>query len=126
YTIGVKLDPGGRGGSRYVCDQLNDGDTVPVSAPRNHFALSPEARHSVLVAGGIGITPIRAMIAQLQAQSASFEVHYASRLRATMAFRDEFEQRDGIHLHYDDESGPVLDIAAIVAAAPESSHFYCC
>src|SRR5690606_32920565 len=86
YVVGVKRDPRSRGGSRYLHDELRVGTRLPVSLPRNHFELREEAPHSVLVAGGIGITPIACMIDRLQTLGASWELHYSVRRRDEAAF----------------------------------------
>lgn len=127
YLIGVKLDPNSRGGSRYMHERLRVGATVPVGAPRNHFPLAEDAAHSVLLAGGIGITPILCMAERLEAIGASWELWYACRSRADAAFLPELARFGArVHLHLDQEANRVLDIAAIVAAAPAGAHFYCC
>lgn len=127
YVVGVKLDPKSRGGSRYVHEQLRVGTTLQVSAPRNHFPLLESAAHTVLIAGGIGITPIWCMAQRLQATGASWELWYSARSREDMAFVQELSALgDKVHLHFDDEAGSVLNLAAITGAAAEGAHFYCC
>ena len=69
YLLGVLKDKASRGGSRAVHEQLRVGTVLTISAPRNHFPLHEEAGHSVLIAGGIGITPILSMARRLQARS---------------------------------------------------------
>ena len=127
YVVGVKLDPNSRGGSRYMHEQLRVGTIVPVSPPRNHFPLKHDAAHTLLIAGGIGITPVLCMARELEKTGASWELWYASRSHADLAFLPElaaFGPR--VHLHADAAAGGVLDMAAIVAAAPAGTHFYCC
>lgn len=127
YTVGVKLDPKSRGGSRYVHEQLRVGSIMQVSEPRNHFPLHEEAAHSVLIAGGIGITPIWSMLQRLQAQGASWELWYSVRSRADVVFASQLQALgEHVHLHIDDEAGGVLDLPAIAKAAPANAHFYCC
>lgn len=127
YTVGVKLDAKSRGGSRYVHEQLRVGTLMQVSAPRNHFPLNETAPHSVLVAGGIGITPIWSMLQRLQAIGASWELWYSVRSRADVVFAAQLlVLGERVHLHIDDEVGNVLDLSAIVKAAPADAHFYCC
>jgi ferredoxin-NADP reductase len=127
YTLGVKRDAAGRGGSRLIFDTLKVGQLMTISAPRNNFALVENAAHVVLLAGGIGITPIRAMVQRLSALGRSFELHYSSRSRADMAFADELAPMPSVRLHCDDEhGGKFLDLAAVIAAAPQDSHYYCC
>jgi ferredoxin-NADP reductase len=126
YVIGVKRDAAGRGGSVAMHDTLRVGAALRVGRPRNNFPLVETAPHSVLIAGGIGITPIWCMARRLIALGQSFEIHYACRERRDVAFRPQLDAL-GAHLHIDSEAGGrFLDIGAIVAAAPEGSHFYCC
>jgi ferredoxin-NADP reductase len=127
YVVGVKLDPKSRGGSRYVHEQLRVGTTLQVSAPRNHFPLLESQTHTVLIAGGIGITPIWCMAQRLQAIGASWELWYSARSREDMAFVPELSALgDKVHLHFDDEVGSVLNLASIIGSAAEGAHFYCC
>ena len=129
YTVGIKRDPASRGGSRYVHDDLRVGKTLKISAPRNNFALVESAKHVVLFAGGIGITPIWCMVQRLRAlpaQSASWTLHYSCRTRAEAAFLGGLTQCPQVHLNFDDESGHVLDLAAVIAQAPPAAHLYCC
>lgn len=126
YVMGVKRDANGHGGSRFVHDELRVGAVVQLGAPRNNFKLCEDAPHTVLVAGGIGITPIVCMRARLREMGRSWELHYSVRKREEAAFLDVL-QGDGVHLHVDAEHGGVpLPIASIVAGAPAGSHLYCC
>jgi ferredoxin-NADP reductase len=127
YTIAVKRDPASRGGSRCVHDELRVGKTLTISAPRNNFPLVEDAGHAVLLAGGIGITPIWCMVQRLEKLGRSWQLHYACRSRADMVFRRHFESMPSARFHFDDENGgKVLDVAAIVARTPKDAHFYCC
>ena len=127
YALGIKRDPASRGGSRYIFEQLQIGQRLAISAPRNNFALVEDAPHIVLLAGGIGITPIWCMAQRLGALGRSWELHYSCRSRADMAFLAQLQGRRTAHLHFDAESGgKFLDIEAIVGAAPARAHFYCC
>jgi len=127
YTIGVKRDAQGRGGSRHIHDSLRVGAVLPVGGPRNNFPLAETAAPSVLIAGGIGITPIWCMAQALDQAGRDWTLHYSARSREDAAFLDVLDGRAGVHLLFDDESGGAfLDLAAIVAAAPADAHFYCC
>jgi ferredoxin-NADP reductase len=127
YSLGIKLDPASRGGSKYVFETLRVGQTVKISAPRNNFPLVENAEHSVLIAGGIGITPIWAMVQRLQATGRSWTLHFACRSRADMAFLDSLQGMPEAHLHFDDESNSAfLDLNEIVSQAPKHAHLYCC
>ncbi|CAN7321975.1 PDR/VanB family oxidoreductase [Massilia sp. LjRoot122] len=127
YLVGVKRDPNSRGGSRYMHEELRVGTTLALSQPRNHFPLREDVQHTVLIAGGIGITPILCMAERLEQLGASFELWYASRSRTDLAFLPELARfGERVRLHVDDEANAVLDMAAIVATAPAETHFYCC
>jgi len=127
YTFAIKRDPASRGGSRYIHDEFHVGKTIKISAPRNNFPLKEDAPHTVLLAGGIGITPIWCMVQRLKELKRSFALHYGCRSRADAAFLHELQGLTGASFHFDDESaGRVLDVAGIVAAAPKDAHLYCC
>jgi ferredoxin-NADP reductase len=128
YVFGIKRDAASRGGSKYIHDELQAGATLKISAPRNNFPLVEDAEHVALFAGGIGITPIWCMVQRLGALGRSWKLYYACRSRGDMAFLQALEKFEAkyIHLHFDDEAGKVLDIAAAVAEVPKSTHLYCC
>jgi tetrachlorobenzoquinone reductase len=129
YVVGVKRDENSRGGSRYIIDEMKVGDRIKISAPRNNFPLIENADHVVLVAGGIGITPIWCMTQQLIALGRPWTLHYSCRSRADMAFLEALKALDpqSVHLHFDEEAGgKFVDLGAAIAAAPANSHFYCC
>jgi ferredoxin-NADP reductase len=127
YTVGIKRDPASRGGSRFIHDELHVGTTIKIGGPRNNFRLREDMAQTVLLAGGIGITPIWCMVQRLNALGRDWQLHYACRSRDDMAFRHELAAMPQAALHYDDESGGrFLDVAAIVAAAPKDAHLYCC
>ena len=132
YVIGVNRDAKSRGGSKHMHDQLRVGQTLSISAPRNNFALKEDAAHTVLIAGGIGITPMLAMVRRLQSLGRSWELFYAARNHAGAAFLDELRAMKAqspngkLHLHFDDTATGLLDLAKIVADAPAGTHFYCC
>jgi tetrachlorobenzoquinone reductase len=127
YTVGIKRDPASRGGSRYLHEELQVGATLKIGGPRNNFCLDEDAAHTVLFAGGIGITPIWCMVQRLSRLGHDWQLHYACRSRDDMAFRETLGTMPQAALHFDDESGgQFLDVAAIVAAAPRNAHLYCC
>ena len=127
YTVGIKRDAQSRGGSKYIFEAMKVGQTLKISKPRNNFELVESAGHVVLIAGGIGITPIWSMTQRLASVGRPFELHYSCRSRADMAFRDRLQDMKRAHLHFDDENGgQFLDLGAIVEAAPKASHLYCC
>ena len=131
YVIAAQKDRTSRGGSRCLHEQVRTGDTLRISAPRNNFPLDEGARHSVLIAGGIGITPIFNMAGRLAALGRSWELYYCARTRASAAFLEPvaaLESKHGkVHLNFDEEpGGKMLDLAAAVAAADADAHLYCC
>lgn len=91
YRLGVLKDPASRGGSLAVFETLLEGMNVQISEPKNLFPLA-EAPHSVLVGGGIGITPLITMAYQLYARGESFELHYCGSSSERCAFVDEIKQ----------------------------------
>ena len=127
YTIGIKRDPASRGGSRWIHEAMLVGSTLKIGEPRNNFRLHEDAAHTILFAGGIGITPIWCMVQRLESLGRSWKLYYSCRSRTDMAFLNALEAMAPAHLHFDDESaGKFLDIAAIIAEAPKDAHIYCC
>jgi tetrachlorobenzoquinone reductase len=132
YVVAVKKAAASRGGSAYVHDNLRVGTRLEVGRPRNNFPLIEDAPHVVLIAGGIGITPIWCMIQRLVATGGSWEVHYASRTRKDAAFLADLQNLPAeagrrVHLTFDHEPGATsLDLSAIVTGARAGSHFYAC
>ncbi|MFY1699820.1 MULTISPECIES: PDR/VanB family oxidoreductase [unclassified Solwaraspora] len=123
--IAVQLEPTGRGGSRQVHDRLVDGARITVRGPRNNFPLVA-ARRYLFIAGGIGITPIRPMIAAADAAGADWRLVYGGRSRATMAFAGQLRQRygDRVLLRPQDEVG-LLDLTELLDRR-SGAVVYCC
>jgi ferredoxin-NADP reductase/nitrite reductase/ring-hydroxylating ferredoxin subunit len=86
YRIGVKLEPDSRGGSRHMHANVREGDVLDTSAPRNNFPLRRDAARTVLIAGGIGITPLLAMAQTLDRQGLAWELHYFAQSDRHLAF----------------------------------------
>lgn len=129
YRVAVLKDKASRGGSRCVHEQLRVGMKLEISAPRNNFPLHEDASHSVLVAGGIGITPILSMGRRLQQLGRSFEVLYFARSRPGAAFVSEVEALGAaVHWHFDVEKGGPPDLKTLLAARPAqgNTHYYAC
>ncbi|MFN3891070.1 MAG: PDR/VanB family oxidoreductase [Beijerinckiaceae bacterium] len=126
YVVGIKRDRASRGGSIYIHDHLRVGQIIAIGGPRNNFPLKEDAPHTVLIAGGIGITPIWCMAQRLKKLGRSFELHYACRDRVEVAFHDELAALPEAKIHIDAEAGGFLDVAAIVNGARGDAHFYCC
>lgn len=129
YQLGVLDDPASRGGSRAVHDLLAVDDEVLISAPRNLFPLAPSAPLHLLMAGGIGLTPLLSMAESLHAAGARFELHHATRSRARTPFMERLQAAPWttqVHWHHDDDAATTLDIASTLRAAPAGSHVYTC
>jgi tetrachlorobenzoquinone reductase len=132
YLLAVQLEPESKGGSLFIHQSLRVGTVLMISPPRNHFPLKEDAEHSILIAGGIGITPLWCMAQRLESLKRSYTLVYAVRTRNRAAFLQEISANvrtgsERLSLHFDDENdGAPIDIARIVAAAPAGSQFYCC
>ena len=128
YVIAVRLESSGRGGSRWMHDALQVGDTVTVEAPRNDFALHAAQGTTVLVAGGIGVTPLISMAAQCKAEGHVVRLHYAGRSRDLMAFLPELQALlpENLLLHVDEEAGAPLDIAGLLDRCTPSDRLHVC
>ena len=130
YCIGVLRDPATRGGSAAMHDAVAEGSTLTISAPKNHFALHEAAAHTVLFAGGIGITPLLAMAERLSGLGASFEMHYCTRSAALTAFLPRLRASTfwpQVHLHRDDGAPEQkLDLAHRLAVPESGTHLYVC
>lgn len=127
YTVGVLQDRNSRGGSRHVHEQLRVGATLTVAVPRNHFALDEDAAHTVLVAGGIGVTPIVCMARRLAERGKPFTLLYCARSREEAGFVEQLSAYgDAVRFHFDDEAGVPPDMKAMLAGQDATTHFYCC
>ncbi|KUZ41468.1 PDR/VanB family oxidoreductase [Burkholderia territorii] len=130
YQIAVLRDAEGRGGSRAIHDEVRQGDTVRIGMPRNQFPLAPDAPHHLLLAGGIGITPILCMAEQLHSSGTPFDMHYCARSADRMAFVERINAagfHDRARLHVDDGApAQRLDLPAVLASAPDGTHLYVC
>jgi ferredoxin-NADP reductase len=127
YVIGVKRDPESRGGSSFMHERLRVGTTITISAPRNNFPLVENADHTVLIAGGIGITPIWCMWQRLKSIGRPVELAYSCRSRADAIFLAEIDRNERVTFNFDDESPDgFLDLEGIVSRAPKHAHLYCC
>ncbi|TAL55086.1 PDR/VanB family oxidoreductase [Pandoraea sp.] len=128
YVLGILADPKSRGGSRFIHDNFRVGMTVQIAPPRNNFALVEDAPHTVLIAGGIGITPILCMYRRLSELGRSVEMLYCARHAAQAAFVDELHALGGkLTCHFDEAHGDrPADLAAYLAGKPAGTHAYCC
>ena len=127
YEIAVLREDAGSGGSAAVHDSYRIGTRLRIDMPANHFGLHDDERPALLIAGGIGITPIKSMAQTLEARGADFHLHYAGRSRGEMPFLDRLERHLGDRLRvYSGADGERLDIAATLAAAPDDAVIYVC
>lgn len=132
YVIGVLKDLNGRGGSLRVHEALKVGDTVKVSRPRNQFELQPQQTSALLIAGGIGITPLKSMAHSLLQAGTPFELHYCARSCEVAAFTEELVELNrrvpgSARWHFDNGVvGAGLDLAALLAVQPAGTHLYFC
>jgi vanillate O-demethylase ferredoxin subunit len=135
YQIAVLREPASRGGSAALIERIEAGQTLRVSEPRSHFALEPSARRTVLVAGGIGITPILCMAERLAHAGAPFELHYAARSPERAAFlarirASAFADRATLYFSEGPDSDGVgakrLDLEAVLADPAPGAHLYVC
>lgn len=131
YQIAVLKEVSGRGGSKAMHDDVKVGDILTISAPINHFPLAGrEARAHLLLAGGIGVTPMLAMIAELEAKGARWAMHYLTRNEARTAFRERlapYVAAGKVHIHHDEgdpANGPGL--TALLADFEIGTHLYYC
>ena len=127
YVIAVQKDRASRGGSKWLHENFRAGDIVTANGPRNNFALDETAEKSIFIAGGIGITPILSMIERLSVLGRDWQLVYCSRKRDSTAFLESLEKKPQVRFNFDEEpGGKMLDIAALVKAAPANAHLYCC
>lgn len=127
YEIAVQREGHNGSGSAAVHDTYQIGTRVRVEPPANHFSLHDDSRPAILIAGGIGITPIKPMAQSLVDRGVCFQLHYAGRSKSDMAFRDHLERQFGDRLQiYSSADGNRLDVAAVLASAPDDALIYVC
>ncbi|WP_446680217.1 PDR/VanB family oxidoreductase [Amycolatopsis pithecellobii] len=125
WRIAVLREPDGRGGSQWLHDAVNTGDTLEIRGPRNHFRLETAPRY-LFIAGGIGITPILPMLAAAESAGAGWNLVYGGRSRETMAFRDELARYgDRVQIRPQDESG-LLELEPLLRGISPETRVYCC
>ena len=127
YEISVRRDDAGRGGSLHLHNAVVVGDDMMISPPVNLFALDLRARKHLMIAGGIGITPYLAQMAQLSSQRGTFELHYAARNAGLCAYGSDLVARYGraAQLYFDD-LGQSMDLPRLLANQPLGTHLYVC
>lgn len=131
YLIAVLREQAGRGGSAAMHDTIKEGGRLTVSTPRNHFPLAGrEANFHLLIAGGIGVTPMMAMIAELASRGADYKLHYCTRSPEKTAFTGRLGPLidDGRAVLHHDGGDPAkgLDLAATLGDFRPGMHVYVC
>lgn len=129
YRLGILNDPESRGGSVAIHQNFQMGTDIQISSPRNHFPLDLSAERTILVGGGIGITPMLTMAYTLRAAGKAFELHYCCRTRSSAGFLDELaaEFGDRVKLHFDDGGDDQrFDPQGVFAPAAANTHIYVC
>lgn len=130
YLIAILRDKNSRGGSSGMHEGVHEGSVLEISGPKNHFPLVHDARKSLLIAGGIGITPILCMAERLSNAGADFEMHYATRSPSRTAFHDRivnspFASR--VRFYFGDgSSGTRLDVTGLLGEPKQGQHLYVC
>ncbi|SEO81218.1 Cytochrome P450 [Salinihabitans flavidus] len=127
YTVCILREDAGKGGSRYFHEHVKPGDTLHIAGPKNHFRLDEEAAEHILIAGGIGITPILAMADRLKEAGTPYVLHYCGSIRGRMAFLGRAMRDHGaaLSLHVGEE-GTRLDLDAALADLPPGAQVYAC
>lgn len=130
YVIGVKREAGGRGGSAAFHERVRRGDLLAIGSPRSALALAPQATHHLLLAGGIGLTPLLAMAQQLHREGAGFTLCVFARSREHLTFATALQALGAdVRWHFDDPpAAPKIDLRALLGApAPaQGTHLYLC
>lgn len=132
YVVAVQLELESRGGSKYLHEYAKVEDAFEISAPRNHFPLREHSPMTVLIAGGIGVTPIWAMVQRLEALGAPWELHYAARAQSSAPYAQNIEAAAArasraVTFNFDGGSKQrQIDLRRIVETSPSGADFYCC
>ncbi|MDG1170160.1 MAG: PDR/VanB family oxidoreductase [Sulfitobacter sp.] len=127
YTISVRRDDEGRGGSLFMHNQVAVGQEMVISNPVNLFSLDLRAKKHLMIAGGIGITPFLAQIKQLDRAHGNWELHYACRSEALGSYVDYLTSThpNDVHVYYDDQSQSI-DLETLLDGQPLGTHIYVC
>lgn len=129
YDIAVLNEVHSRGGSRHLHESVQVGDQLMVSQPKNEFPLADSAEHSILIAGGIGITPILSMLRSLRERGRSCEVHYSARRWSDLAFRLDIEELAGNRARFyasQEPDGGRIELQTILGRPNSGVHIYVC
>ncbi|MFV0492550.1 MAG: PDR/VanB family oxidoreductase [Pseudorhodobacter sp.] len=127
YRIAIRRDEAGAGGSIFM-HGLKPGDRISAEPPRNDFALHEGTAPSLLIAGGIGLTPLISMATRLAAEGRDFRLIQAARNRAAAAYHDQLVTAfgDRVTLHLDDQEGGPLPLAPLLGRISADTHVYVC
>ncbi len=129
YQIAVKLDPNGKGGSKEMHEQIAVGDTLEVSPPKNNFVLYENVKKYILIAGGIGITPLLSMAHRLTEIDKHFELHICAQKEDDIPFRYELRHwtfAPNIAVHLDRNGKSSMDIDKVLANPDQDTLIYVC
>ncbi|WJR76858.1 PDR/VanB family oxidoreductase [Bradyrhizobium sp. NP1] len=127
YIIAVQKDRMSRGGSKWIHQNLRAGEVLSTSGPRNNFRLLEEADKSVLIAGGIGITPMLSMVERLKFLKKDWELFFCARTRNSTPFVEKLQSDARVRFNFDRErGGSMLDMATLISSYDLHTHFYCC
>jgi ferredoxin-NADP reductase len=127
YEISVRRDEAGRGGSLYMHNHVKPGMEMVLSQPVNLFPLDARAKKHLMIAGGIGITPFVAQMAQVEAMGGRFELHYSVRSPALGAYVGHLQEHYGSRVHvYFDELKQQIDLKTLLKSQPLGTHIYVC
>lgn len=128
YRLAVRLDEEGKGGSKFM-HRLQVGDILTVKGPINDFLIEAEQDHNkpvVLIAGGIGITPIASIAHSLCQNSRSCTLHYAARSKDQLAFADELKAFLGDNIHYYTSDANRFDVSKLLETLDTDQHIFVC
>ena len=127
YTISVRRDDEGRGGSLYLHKNIKVGDEITISNPVNLFSLDLRAKKHLMIAGGIGITPFLAQIKQLDRAHENWELHYSCRSKALGSYVNYLTSihPNDVHVYYDDDK-QMIDLDNLLDGQPLGTHIYVC
>ncbi|WP_371169278.1 PDR/VanB family oxidoreductase [Aliiroseovarius sp. 2305UL8-7] len=125
YQIAVQREDGGEGGSKAMHD-LTEGDTVAATAPKNDFALVPTDAPSLLLAGGIGVTPILSFATSLKSRDLPYKFHFTTRSAEITPFKDHLSRDHGPQFHLWHDNGNAIDLRDVIENTDRAAHIYCC
>ncbi|WP_198969923.1 PDR/VanB family oxidoreductase [Xylophilus sp. ASV27] len=126
YAVAVQRDAAGRGGAAWLHDSARVGQVLQIGAPRNHFAVAAGDGPVLLLAGGIGITPIYSMLEELERAGRAVRLHYWCRSPEHALFGAALQGRTGVSVHYSADGERACRLADALAAAPADAAIYCC